>query len=342
MNSSIALGLLGVGRIGRIHAQSLMAVSGARLVAIADPDEGAAASVARICGARVASVEDVLEDPTLHGVLIATPTELHADQIERAARAGKPVFCEKPIALSLDRARRAVAEVARHRVPLMIGFQRRYDPSFRRLRDVIDSGEIGDVELVQITSRDPEPPSAEYVRVSGGLFRDMMIHDFDMARFLIGEEIVKVSATGSVLIDEALEAAGDIDTAAVLLRSRSGRLAVISNSRRTTYGYDQRIEVHGSLGMVSAGNPFATTVTRAGKEGFTTEPLQDFFIERYLDAYRREIEVFCALIRGREIAYSDGTDGLAALAIAEAAVQSNSNGRSVAVPETTSILDRLG
>ena len=273
MSGPIRLGLLGAGRIGRVHARSLAGVADAQLAAVADPDEAATAAVARLTGAGVTSADEVLDDPAIQGVLIATPTDLHADQIERAARAGKPIFCEKPVALDLDRARRSVAVAASCGVPLMIGFQRRFDPSFRRLRDVIDSGHIGDVELVQITSRDPAPPPVAYVERSGGLFRDMTIHDFDMARFLIGEEIVEVTATGSVLVDEAIGAAGDVDTAAVMLRSQGGRLALISNSRRATYGYDQRVEVHGSRGMVAAGNPVATTVTQAGEAGFATDPL---------------------------------------------------------------------
>ena len=337
MSGPLALGLLGAGRIGRVHARSLAVIEDARLVAVADPDEAAAATVARLTGARVASADKVLDDPAIQGVLIATPTDLHADQIERAAQAAKPIFCEKPVALALNRARRSVAVATGCGVPLMIGFQRRFDPSFRRLRDIIDSGDIGDVELVQITSRDSVPPPIAFVERSGGLFRDMMIHDFDMARFLIGEEIVEVTATGSVLVDKAIGTAGDVDTAAATLRTSGGRLALISNSRRATYGYDQRVEVHGSLGMVSAGNPVATTVTRAGGAGFATDPLRDFFMDRYVDAYRHEIEAFCDLVRGKEVAYSDGTDGLVALAIADAAAQSAETGRSVAVPDPGSL-----
>ena len=337
MSGPLALGLLGVGRIGRVHARSLAVIEDARLVAIADPDEAAAATVARLTGARIASIDEVMDDPAIRGVLIATPTDLHADHIERAAQAAKSIFCEKPVALDLRRARRSVSVAAQCGLPLMIGFQRRFDPSFRRLRDVIDSGHIGDVELVQITSRDSVPPPTAFVERSGRLFRDMMIHGFDMARFLIGEEIVEVAAAGSVLIDKTIGIAGDVDTAAATLRTSGGRIALISNSRRTTYGYDQRVEVHGSLGMVAAGNPVATTVTQAGAAGFSAEPLPDLFTDRYADAYRREIEAFCDLVRGKEVAYPDGTDGLAALAIAGAAVQSLETGRSVAVPNPGSL-----
>ena len=329
----VRLGLLGAGRIGRLHARSIAEAEGARLVAVADPDEAAVAAVVQATGAGAASVEEILADSAIEGVFIAAPTDLHADLIEKAAESGKAIFCEKPIHLDLSRGQRAVDAAARCGVPLMVGFNRRFDPSFRRLREEIDAGRIGAIELVQITSRDPAPPPLEYIRRSGGLFRDMMIHDFDMARFLVGEPIVEVTATGSAVIDEAIGGAGDVDTAVAVLRSAGGRLCVISNSRRAAYGYDQRIEVHGSEGMVSAGNPVATTVTRADRSGFTTDPLNDFFMDRYADAYRRETAAFCAVVRGGDAAYPSGRDGLAALAIADAAVESLATGRTVAVAE---------
>ena len=329
----VRLGLLGAGRIGKTHARSMAAIEGVRLVAVADPDEAAVAAVVQATGTRAASVEELLGDPAVEGVLIVTPTDLHAGLIERAAESGKAIFCEKPIDLDLSRAERAVAAAARCGVPLMIGFNRRFDPSFRRLRDEIDHGRIGTVELVQITSRDPAPPPMEYLLRSGGLFKDMMIHDLDMARFLVGEPIVEVTATGSALVDNAIGDAGDIDTAVALLRSAGGRLCVISNSRRAAYGYDQRIEVHGSKGMVAAGNPVATTVTRADRTGFATDPLNDFFMDRYADAYREEMAAFCAVVRGGDVAYPDGRDGLAALALADAAARALAAGRTVEVPQ---------
>ena len=332
----VRLGLLGAGRIGQTHARSIANAQGAQLVAVADPDEAAVTAVARTTGARAASADELLSDPAIEGILIAAPTDLHADLVEKAAESRKAIFCEKPLDLDLARARRAVATAGRCGVPLMVGFNRRFDPSFRRLRDEIDSGRIGTVELVQITSRDPAPPPMAYVERSGGLFRDMMIHDFDMARFLVGEAIVEVSATGSALIDKAIGDAGDVDTAAVILRSAGGRLCVISNSRRATYGYDQRIEVHGSEGMVSAGNPVATTVARADRSGFVTDPLNDFFMERYATAYRQEVAAFCALVRGGDVAYPSGHDGLAALAIADAAAQSLVAGRTVTPTDNVS------
>ena len=331
MNGPVRLGLLGAGRIGHIHARSVAGAEDARLVAVADPDEAAAASIVRMTGARAASAEEVLCDPGVEGVIIATPTDLHAGQVERAAESGKAIFCEKPIDLDLSRAKRGVAAAARCGVPLMVGFNRRFDPSFRRLRDEVDRGRIGAVELVQITSRDPGPPPMEYVWRSGGLFRDMMIHDFDMARFLLFEQIVEVMAAGSALVDRDVAAAGDVDTAAVVLRSSTGRLCLISNSRRAAYGYDQRIEVHGSEGMALAGNPAATTVTRADRSGFATDPLDASFTARYAEAYRQEILTFCAVVRGGSPAYPNGADGLAALAIADAASESLATCRAVRV-----------
>ena len=331
----VRLGLLGAGRIGKTHARSIADSEGAHLVAVADPDEAAVAAVVQATGTRAASVEEVLGDSAIEGILIATPTDLHADLIERAATAGKAIFCEKPIDLDLSRAQESVAVAARCGVPLMIGFNRRFDPSFRRLRDEIDRGRIGAVELVQITSRDPAPPPLDYVRRSGGLFRDMMIHDLDMARFLVGEPIVEITATGSVLVDKAI--AGDVDTAVAVLRSAGGRLCVISNSRRATYGYDQRVEVHGSEGMVSAGNPVATTVTRADAFGFVTDPLNDFFMDRYAEAYQLEIAAFCTVVRGGDVAYPDGRDGLNALALADAATESLAMGRTVKVPRVDGV-----
>ena len=327
----VRLGLLGAGRIGKTHARSIANMAGAHLAAVADPDEAAVASVVQTTGTRAASVEALLSDPSIEGVIIATPTDLHADLIERAAESGKAIFCEKPIDLDLSRAERAVAAAARCRVPVMIGFNRRFDPSFRRLRDEIDAGRIGTVELVQITSRDPAPPPLAYIQRSGGLFRDMMIHDLDMARFLVGEPIVEVTATGSAVIDKAIADAGDVDTAVAVLRSLNGRLCVICNSRRAAYGYDQRIEVHGSEGMLCAGNPVATTVTRADRSGFATDPLNDFFMDRYADAYRLEMAAFCAVVRSGDVPYPDGLDGLAALALADAAAKSLATGRTVQV-----------
>ena len=333
MKNKIRLGLLGAGRIGQTHANAITHVVGAQLVAVADPVTEAVAAITDKTQARAVSPEEVFDDPAIDGVILATPTDLHADQIERAAAAGKAIFCEKPIDLNINRACEAVSAAEQAGVALMLGFNRRYDPSFARMITEIRQGRIGAVELVQITSRDPAPPPLSYIAKSGGLFRDMMIHDFDLARCLMGEEFIAVNATGSALVDEAIGTAGDVDTASATLRTASGRICTITNSRRAVYGYDQRIEVHGSYGMLSAGNPLATTVSCGTKNGFTSAPLSDFFMDRYAVAYRREIEAFCALVSGEPVVYPTGRDGIAALALADAAQQSVSSGGFVSVAE---------
>lgn len=323
------IGLLGAGRIGITHARAVTALPDARITAVFDPVDAAAAAAQALTGARRASVEEIMADKDIAAVIVATPTDLHATQVEQAARAGKAIFCEKPIDLSSARAEACLAVVREHKARLMLGFNRRFDPSFARLKAEVEAGAVGKVELVQITSRDPAPPPVDYIKRSGGLFRDMMIHDFDMARFLLGEEVTEVFATGAALVDPAIGAAGDVDTATATLKTASGRIAVITNSRRATYGYDQRLEVHGEKGMIQAGNETATTLTRANASGFTSDPLLDFFMQRYAEAYRLELAAFCRLAAGEDIAVPTGEDGLAALRLADAAVTSLASGQSV-------------
>lgn len=324
----INIGLLGAGRIGVTHAKAVASLPNATIAAVFDPIDAAAQNIIDMTGAKRATVEEIMNDPAIDAVIIATPTDLHADQIEQAARAGKAIFCEKPIDLSAERVRACLEVVKETGAKLMVGFNRRFDPSFARVQAEIAAGAIGDVELVQITSRDPGAPPVDYIKRSGGLFRDMMIHDFDIARFLLGEEITEVSATGSVLVDPAIGEAGDVDTATATLKTASGKVAVITNSRRATYGYDQRIEAHGSKGMVEAGNHRSTSVTVANGSGYTAEPLLDFFMQRYADAYRNELTRFCEVVAGKDVDYPDGTDGLKALELADAAVKSVQSGRS--------------
>ena len=316
---TVSIGLLGAGRIGKIHAKAVSQLENARLVAVFDPFEEAAKEIAAQTGTRIDGLDAIMNDPAIDAVIIATPTDLHAEQIEQAARAGKAIFCEKPIHLDSERVRACLKVVEETGAQLMVGFNRRFDPNFAEVKRQIDAGAVGNVELVQITSRDPSPPPAEYFAHFGGLFKDMMIHDFDMARFLLGEEIAEVCAMGSSLVDPALGEAGDVDTATVMLKTPSGKIAVITNSRRTTYGYDQRVEVHGSKGLVSAENMRNTTVTVANAHGYTSEPLLDFFLERYDAAYRIELTAFIdALTNNTEIS-PNGFDGLKALELAEAA-----------------------
>jgi myo-inositol 2-dehydrogenase/D-chiro-inositol 1-dehydrogenase len=328
---TINFGLLGAGRIGKTHATAILSIPGTKLAAVFDPVDAAAEHIVAMSGARRASVEAILADPTIHAVLICTPTDMHADQIELAANAGKAIFCEKPIDLSADRVRACLKTVESKKAKLMIGFNRRFDINFAAARARIDAGDIGNVELVQIISRDPAPPPVDYIKRSGGLFRDMMIHDFDMARFLLNDEIVSVSATGSVLVDSAIGSAGDVDTATATLKTKSGKIAVITNSRRATYGYDQRIEVHGSKGAVSAANVHNHTVTVANADGYKAAPLLDFFMERYATAYRNELQTFVRALQSGEAMSPSGIDGLKALELADAAVNSMQTGREVKV-----------
>jgi myo-inositol 2-dehydrogenase/D-chiro-inositol 1-dehydrogenase len=324
---AMRIGLLGAGRIGRIHGGNIAAHPRASLAAVADADAAAAERLAMASNATIGTVDSIIQASDIDAVVICTPTDTHADLIERAVRAGKAVFCEKPVDLSAARIRACLDVVRSARGRLMIGFNRRFDPSFAALQARIGAGEIGAVELVTILSRDPSPPPASYAARSGGLFRDMMIHDFDMARFLLGEEPVEVHAVGSCLIDPEIGAAGDVDTAAVLLKTASGKIAQISNSRRATYGYDQRIEVHGSTGLLTAGNQHATTVTHADAQGYHGEPALPFFLERYAQAYRREIDAFViSILDGAPIAPS-GEDGLKAQLLADAATQAAQSGQ---------------
>jgi myo-inositol 2-dehydrogenase/D-chiro-inositol 1-dehydrogenase len=330
---TVRFGLLGAGRIGKVHARAITGNPHARLAAVADALAPAAAALAGEHGAEVRTVEAIEAAGDVDAVVICTPTDTHADLIERFARAGKAVFCEKPIDLDVARVRACLEVVEATGARLMVGFNRRFDPHFRAVRRAIDDGAVGGVEMVSITSRDPGPPPVDYIRRSGGIFRDMTIHDFDMARWLLGEEPVAVSAHAAVLTDKAIGEAGDFDSVNVLLETASGRQAAISNSRRATYGYDQRIEVLGSAGMVAAENQREVSIEVATGAGFTRPPLLDFFMTRYVAAYAAEIAAFVeGLGRGAALSPS-GRDGLLALALADAALRSAREGRKVQVSE---------
>jgi myo-inositol 2-dehydrogenase / D-chiro-inositol 1-dehydrogenase len=325
----LTIALLGAGRIGHIHGRNAAANPRVTFVALADADAGAAKSLGDLTGARVSTTDAIMDDKSIAAVMICTPTDTHADLIERAVQAGKAVFCEKPVSLDAARIEACLKVVGDAKGKLMIGFNRRFDPSFADVKRRIAGGEAGNVELVTILSRDPAPPPVSYIERSGGLYRDMMIHDFDMARFLLGEEPVEVHAVGACLVDPAIGKAGDVDTAAVLLKTTSGKIAQISNSRRATYGYDQRIEVHGSLGLLAAGNRHATTVVRANGDGYTTDPALPFFLERYAEAYRAELDAFVASVLDGKPITPDGDDGLKAQRLADAATQSAATGQPV-------------
>lgn len=332
---TVRFAILGAGRIGQVHARAVASTPGARLVAIADPVAEAARAVADGFDCDIREIDAILGSDDVDAVAICTPTDTHADLIERFARAGKAVFCEKPVDLGLDRVRSCLGVVAETGTPLMVGFNRRFDPDFMALRAAIDAGRIGDVEMLTIVSRDPGPPPADYIRRSGGIFRDMTIHDFDVARWLLGEEVNSVVARASVLVDSEIGALGDYDSANVILTTASGRQAVITNSRRASYGYDQRIEVLGSRGMVSAQNMPQANILVAGAEGFTTPPLQDFFMTRYTAAYANEIAAFVAAVAEGAETPTTGHDGMMALALADAALLSVAEGRVVDLSEIT-------
>jgi myo-inositol 2-dehydrogenase / D-chiro-inositol 1-dehydrogenase len=325
------LALLGAGRIGKVHARAIAEDKRAKLVAVVDAMPAAAQAIADSAGCRVSTVDAVEADPAIDAVIICTPTNTHADLIERFAKAGKAIFCEKPIDLDVARARACLETVRKTGAKVMLGFNRRFDPHFRAVRQAIDDGKIGTVEMVTIISRDPGPPPAEYIKVSGGIFRDMTIHDFDMARFLLGEEIVGVMASGSVLVDPKIGELGDYDSASLILTTASGRQCVISNSRRASYGYDQRIEVHGSLGSVSAENQRPVSIELATKDGYTRPPLHDFFMTRYTAAYAAEISAFIDSLEAGTPPSPTAEDGLIALTLADAAVRAAREGKAVTV-----------
>lgn len=330
---TLKFALLGAGRIGKVHAKAIAANPDADLVAVADAFADAAKAIAGQYGCAVRTIDEIEADKAIDAVVICTPTNTHADLIERFARAGKAIFCEKPVDLSVARVRQCLATVASTKAKLMIGFNRRFDPHFVAVKAAVDSGRVGKVEMVQIVSRDPGAPPAEYITSSGGIFKDMTIHDFDMARFMLGEEPVSVYATGSVLVDPAIGKLGDFDSASVVLMTASGRHATISNSRRATYGYDQRVEVHGSEGSASAENERPVLVEIANAMGYTRAPLHDFFMTRYIAAYAAEIAAFVAVIKDGAAPSPSGEDGLKALVLAEAALKSVKEGRAVRVDE---------
>jgi myo-inositol 2-dehydrogenase/D-chiro-inositol 1-dehydrogenase len=333
---TLKLALLGAGRIGKVHAKAITGTAGAALAAVADPMQDAAEALARQYECRIQSIDEIEACAEVNAVVICTPTNTHADLIERFARAGKAIFCEKPINLEIARVKKCLKVVAETGAKLMVGFNRRFDPHFRAVRKAIDDGRIGEVEMVQIISRDPAAPPADYIKVSGGIFRDMTIHDFDMARFLLGEEPATVFAAGSVLTDPQIGKLGDFDSASVILTTKSGKHCSISNSRRAVYGYDQRIEVHGSKGSVSAENLRSVSIEIANKDGYTRPPLHDFFMTRYTEAYAAEIAAFIGFVSQGKDPSPGGRDGLLALALAEAALNSAAEARAVAVAEIAS------
>ncbi|THD83520.1 inositol 2-dehydrogenase [Aliigemmobacter aestuarii] len=330
---SLRFAILGAGRIGQVHARAVASTPGATLVAIADPVAAAAETVRAAYGCDIRTIDTIESSADVDAVVICTPTDTHADLIERFCKAGKAVFCEKPVDLSLPRVAACLKVVEATKGTLMVGFNRRFDPDFMAVKAAIDAGRVGDVEMVTITSRDPGAPPYDYITRSGGIFRDMTIHDFDMARWLLGEEVETVMAAASVLTDAKIGELGDFDSVNVILRTASGKQAIITNSRRATYGYDQRIEVLGSKGLAAAQNHGENRITVADGAGFHDAPLLNFFMTRYIAAYANEIAAFIATVNDGKPTPTTGHDGLMALALAEAALKSVAEGRAVKVSE---------
>lgn len=330
--ASFQIALLGAGRIGRVHARSIADHPETTLRCVVDPAGPSAAELACDHDATVTDLDGALADPAVSAIVIASATNTHADLLERGLRAGKAVFCEKPIDLSITRVESCLDAVRDCRAPLFLAFNRRFDPAVAELRRRIAAGAIGPLELVTIVSKDPGALPIDYLKVSGGMFRDMTIHDFDMARFILGEEPVSVSATASALTDQAIAALGDIDTACVTLQCASGRIAVITNSRRASFGYDQRVEAHGALGTLRTENVPTTLLVQERADGVLRERPQFFFLERYAESYRREWAHFVRVLKGEEQPSPSGEDGRRALLLAEAAYRALATGRRVEVP----------
>jgi myo-inositol 2-dehydrogenase / D-chiro-inositol 1-dehydrogenase len=329
----LRVAVLGAGRIGKIHAANVAMNRNAKLVAVADPFGDAASSLADLLSCE-ASQDPIplIERDDVDAVVIGTPTDTHVSLMLHAVRLGKAVLCEKPIDLDITKADAALHEIERLNGRVMLAFNRRFDPSAQQLRQTIDAGTIGEVRQVIITSRDPGLPSREYLKHSGGIFRDMVIHDFDMARWLLGEEPTEVMATASRLVDPALTEVDDFDTVMVQMRTASGRQCHINCCREAVYGYDQRFEIFGSAGMLQNENLRPTTVRRWTRhETEAGEPLLNFFLERYADAYRDELDAFIAAVQAGSPMPVTPFDGRQALRLADCALESALSGRSVRV-----------
>ncbi|MET3848550.1 inositol 2-dehydrogenase [Paenibacillus sp. OAE614] len=335
MSKQLNIGVIGAGRIGRLHTENLLKHPQVKVKAIADLQIDHARAWAEGLGIPMLTqdAEQILGDPGIDAVFICTSTNTHIDMIVRSAKAGKHIFCEKPISFDVRGTLRALQSAADGGVKFQLGFNRRFDPNFRRVKEIVASGEIGDPHLIKITSRDPSPPPHDYIKVSGGLFMDMAIHDFDMARFLSGSEVDEVYVQGAVLVDPVIGELGDVDTAVIMLRFRNGAIGVIDNSRQAAYGYDQRVEVFGSLGQVNVQNDFPNSAEISTAGGVYRDKPKHFFLERYETAYRLEIESFVQAIVNNEDVPVSGEDGYQAELLADAARKSWLEKRPVSLSE---------
>lgn len=325
----IEVALFGAGRIGKIHAGNLAAQPGVKLKYVVDVSAAAANELAQRHGAKVADADTAFGDSAVSAVAIGSSTDTHADLIMKAAAARKAIFCEKPVDLDLERARACAGAVAKAGVLCMIGFQRRFDPTFSALKQRLDAGEIGNPEMLIITSRDPGPPPISYIKVSGGIFKDMLIHDFDVFRWILADEAQTIHAAGTCQVDPAIGQAGDVDSTAVTIRTRGGRLCQINTTRRAAYGYDQRFEVLGAKGMLQARNHKPTEVVAQTAVSVSEDKPEHFFLERYRSAYALEIaHFFDALSQGKPVR-TTLEDGVKALELADAATRSWREGKIV-------------
>ena len=325
----IKFAILGMGRIGKVHADTIQANSNAELAAIHDPINNEIDSLQKRYSCQQMSLEDIAYNDQIKGVLICTPTDTHVDLIKRFLYTKKAVFCEKPLDLNLRKVKKLVQLVSESKSQVMLGFNRRFDPHFAKLKAHLTKKEIGVIEQITITSRDPNPPTIEYIKQSGGIFKDMAIHDLDMAVFLADEKIHSITALGSNFVSKKIEQAGDYDTATILMRTISGKQISIINSRRATYGYDQRVEVHGSKGSLKVNNPTLSEIELAKEAGTTKDRLHHFFMTRYIDAYKNQIDYFVDCIKKRSMPKPDSYDGYYALYLAENALKSAKTGRTV-------------
>jgi myo-inositol 2-dehydrogenase/D-chiro-inositol 1-dehydrogenase len=336
LSKLLRVGLIGAGRIGQVHASTIAyRVASAQLVAVTDPMPGAAQALAAKFGvpATRADHRAMIADPDIDAVLICTPTDTHAEIIIAAAQAGKQIFCEKPLALNLRDTDAAIQAAERAGVKLQVGFNRRFDANFARVRKAVVSGEIGQPQIVHIISRDPAPPPITYIKSSGGIFLDMTIHDWDIARFLIGSEIDELYVQGGVMVDPAIGEAGDIDTHVTLLRFANGVIGTIDNSRKAVYGYDQRVELFGSAGAIQTDNNYPNNTVLSTAESVHRDLPLNFFMQRYVDAFAAEIEAFVEAVAGDTPVPVSGYDGRMALAVGLAAHKSYAERRPVKVAE---------
>jgi myo-inositol 2-dehydrogenase/D-chiro-inositol 1-dehydrogenase len=332
----IKLGVIGAGRIGKVHVATLMqAVPGAEVIALADTNIKIAHELADKFGIKTVTTnyKEILQHPDIEAIVICSPTNTHTQYIIEAAEAGKHIFCEKPVDLSLDLIKKAMDAVEKAGVMLMIGFNRRFDPNFLKIKNMVDEGKIGKPHILKITSRDPAPPPAEYSAVSGGMFLDMTIHDFDMARYIVDSEVVEVYTKAAVLVDPEIGKAGDVDTAIITLTFANGAIGVIDNSRKAVYGYDQRLEIFGTEGMINADNNFPENHNYYSKKGVSKSSPLNFFMERYTQSYANEMIAFCNMVMNKVRSVGTSDDGLKSVAIALAAKKSYLENRPVKLAE---------